>query len=283
MEDSIIGTLILIVTGLVTYKGFKDRVYFDRYAFDVDGILLDRQFDRLLTSGFLHADWLHFGFNMAALLSFSYSLEIGFGPLKLLGLYFFSLIAGSLLALYVHRNHGDYRAIGASGAVSGVILAYIVLYPDATMLSQIFRPNGIPVWVVGAIYMIISIFGIKYQKDNIGHEAHLGGAIAGVLLVAALNPVVALDHWWVVLLLVVPTLIFLILIIRNPRVLMIDNYWGEEVHRLKNTRLTGKRQLSRREKSEELDRLLDKIATQGFDSLSRKEKRRLEELKDDLR
>ena len=128
ISQGIVGTLILIFTGLVTYLGLSRSSYQNEYKLDVDKILIDKQYYRLLPSGFLHVGWLHFAFNMGALLSFSFSLELVFGIKNFLLVYFLSLLGGNLFALYVHRNHGDYTAVGASGAVSGVISSFICNY-----------------------------------------------------------------------------------------------------------------------------------------------------------
>ena len=277
---SLFGTIILILAGLVTYKGFRDRAYFERYVFAVDPILVDRQYYRLFSSGFLHGGWLHFGFNMIALLSFSDSLELTYGFGKLCLLYFASLIGGSLLALYIHRNHGDYRAVGASGAISGVILSYVVLEP-AREIGFIFIPISFKCWILGLLFIVISIFGIKHQRDNIGHEAHLGGGIIGVLLTPLLAPSFEPVNWWMMLAIILPVGLFLILIIRNPAVLMIREYWGENVHGLKNT-FKNQAPTSSSDRQAELDDLLDKIRQKGYKSLSQKERNRLNELKDEM-
>ena len=168
--SSTIGTIILIITALVTYKGFKDFQYRDKYIFHVDAILRKKEYGRLFSSGFLHANWIHFGFNMIALISFSLSLEIVFGIPWFIFIYVISLLGGSLLSLYIHRNHGDYRALGASGAISGIVLSSIILFPDSK-ISFIFIPIGFSSWIFGLLFILISIFGIKSQTDNIGHEA----------------------------------------------------------------------------------------------------------------
>ena len=271
-QSSIIGTLLLIITGLISYKGFRDEAFLDRYCFQIDGILLDRQMDRMISSGFLHSGWFHFGFNMIALLSFSFSLELLFGPAKLLIIYMLSLLGGSLLSLYIHRNHGDYSALGASGAISGVIFSSIILYPN-NVLSFVIIPVEIKAWILGVLFVIISIIGIKSDKGNIGHDAHLGGALTGIIITMILEPTMALSNWWIVLLLLVPTLAFLILIIRNPNVLMIWSYWGEDAYQWK-TKIMGKE----KSRQEELDELLEKIKKKGYDNLSRKEKDRLKDL-----
>jgi membrane associated rhomboid family serine protease len=277
MEDaSVIGTLLLIVTGIITYKGFRDEAFFERYLFEVDPILIDGERDRLISSGFLHSGWFHFGFNMIALLSFTYSMEMIYGFWKLLLMYFASMLGGSLLALYIHRNHGDYRAVGASGAISGIIFSSIILFPDSE-ISFVILPVSLSSWLFGLLFVLVSIFGIKNQSGNIGHEAHLGGALTGIVLTLFLDPVASWENRWIVLLLLAPTLAFLSLVIRNPAVLLIRNYWGEHLRDFFESP-----PVTREDKEAELDRLLAKIKRTGFDGLSSQEKRRLQELRDEL-
>lgn len=280
MEGNIIGTILLIFTGLFTYKGLRDPFFKDDYVFDVDKILLDKEYKRLISAGFLHANWFHFAFNMFALLSFGGSVELFFGTIPFLILYFASMIGGNLLALYIHRNHGDYRALGASGAISGVIFASIVLFPDGS-ISLFLLPIHIKSWIFGILFVLISVLGIKSQRDNIGHEAHLGGAIIGVLLTPLFAPSFLEIKWWVIAVILIPVIAFLILIIRNPAVLMIDKYWGENADMLKEW--TQKRPDTKRSREEELDDLLDKIQRSGMNSLSKKEKDRLKELTNDFK
>lgn len=280
MEDaSVIGTLLLIVTGIITYKGFRDNAFFERYLFEVDRILMDGERDRLITSGFLHSGWFHFGFNMIALLSFTYSMEMIYGFWKLLLMYFACLFGGSLLSLYLHRQHGDYRAVGASGAISGIIFSSIILFPGSE-ISFVILPISMPSWVFGILFVLVSIFGIKNQGDNIGHEAHLGGALTGIILTLFLDPVASWESRWIVLLLLAPTVAFLWLVIRHPAALILRHYWGDSFQHMRA--LFESTPLTREEKEAELDRLLAKIKRDGFDGLSRQEKRRLQELRDEL-
>lgn len=280
MEGTIIGTILLIFTGLFTYKGLRDPYFMEDYLFDVDKILLDKEYKRLLTSGFLHANWFHFAFNMYALLSFGDTIELLFGVGPFLILYFASMIGGNLLALYIHRNHGDYRALGASGAISGVVFASIVLFPNSS-IGLFLLPFHIKSWVFGVLFILISVWGIKSQRDNIGHEAHLGGAIIGVLLTPLFTPSFLNINWWIIIAILIPTTAFLILIVKNPAVLMINKYWGENVESIKNW--TQKRPETQRSREEELDDLLDKIRKTGMRSLNKKEKERLEELTNDFK
>ena len=286
--SSSLGIIILIFTGLTTYKAFIDKEYMDRYIFDVDRILIDKEYVRLVSSGFLHANWIHFGFNMIALTSFAMSVEHYFGPFNFLLIYFASLIGGDLLALFIHRNHGDYRSLGASGAISGIVMAAIILYPEGE-ISFIFLPFGISSWIFGLLFVVISIFGIKSQTGNIGHDAHLGGALVGVLMTLIIKPSVLVDSGWVIVLILVPIIIFLYLIIYHPAFLLVDDYFGLktgnrfEIRRMGSSKIKTKKRkpASSKEINEAvLNRLLDKINKTGMESLSAKEKKQLEWLRD---
>ena len=282
-DSGVIGTLLLLIIAATTYKGFQDSKYFEDNAFEIDPILIGKEYKRLFTSGFLHANWWHFGFNMIALTAFSWSLEREFGILKFLFIYFASLLGGSLLSLYVHRNHGDYSAIGASGAISGVIFSSILLFPSSP-IHIIFMPEefGIPGWLFGLLFIAISIFGIKSQKGNIGHDAHLGGALTGALITLFFIPFENIN-WWAFAALTIPTIAFLVLIIRNPTVLMVEGYWGEEINSIKNIGKKKKKpKKTIRDKQAELDLLLEKIGKSGLDSLTREEKERLDRLTNEL-
>ncbi len=275
-ETGTIGTLLAVFILLSSYKGFQDRSFTEEYIFDVDRILINKEYRRLITSGFLHGGWFHLIFNMIALLSFSREIENLFGIPYYLLLYFLSLIGGNLLSLYIHRNHGDYRAVGASGAISGVVFASVVLMPESK-ISFILIPIEFSSWIFGLMFILVSIFGIKSQSDNIGHEAHLGGAIIGILLTVALYPVVLEHNLWVVAMLLIPAILFILLLIRNPNILIIDNYWGEGLAKFKEN-LANRQVEEELDPEEELNALLEKIRKGGMNSLSSKERSRLDQL-----
>src|SRR4051812_40615562 len=100
MEIGIVGLCIIIVNLYVSYRGLKDHSFFDRYSFQVDEILVRKDYKRLITSGFLHVSWLHLGFNMFSLYAFSGALEAVLSPIKFLLVYMVSLIGGNLFSLY---------------------------------------------------------------------------------------------------------------------------------------------------------------------------------------
>src|SRR5205085_7101779 len=121
---------IILANGLVSYQGLRNYHYFDKYSFQVDEILLGKDYKRLVTSGFLHVSWTHLIFNMITFYCFSYGLEATLGATKFLMIYFGSLLGGNLLSLFIHRHHHDYSAVGASGAISGLVFASIALFPE---------------------------------------------------------------------------------------------------------------------------------------------------------
>lgn len=141
----------------------------------------------MFTSGFLHADWMHLGFNMYALYLFGKYVTVNFGMIYFLIIYFGSLLTGSLYSLHQHKSKPHYSAIGASGAVSGIVFSAIMLYPDMSLIMFPI-PLPLPGYVFGVGYLLYSIYGMKNQLGNVGHSAHLGGAMGGYILTLLLKP-----------------------------------------------------------------------------------------------
>ena len=157
MNDiGLIGFILLLANFLFSYKGFNNPQVFEAHKFEVDSILFNKDFKRLVCSGFLHVNWMHLIFNMLSLYAFSILLENMLGGLNFTLLYLTSLVGGNLLALFVHREHGSYSAVGASGAVCGVIFASIALFPGMKV-GTFFLPFEFPGWLFGLLYVIISI------------------------------------------------------------------------------------------------------------------------------
>jgi membrane associated rhomboid family serine protease len=177
---------IIVITGIFSFVGFGNQSFVERFIFCPEYILRDKQGYRLVTSAFLHADWRHLIFNMYSFYAFGRHIELWLGVTPLLAIYFASIVGGSLLSLFLHRHH-VYRAYGASGGVSGIIYAYIFLFPGSG-IYMLPLPFPIPAWIYAIAYLLLSFYGIKRAADNIGHDAHLGGAIIGLLTATALYP-----------------------------------------------------------------------------------------------
>jgi len=199
--------ILIIVNVIASIKGFSDRLFFDKYKFQIGAINRGEKI-RMLTSGFLHVDYLHLILNMYVLYFFA-PIIIGLGVVKFLIIYFGSLIAGSLLTLAFHKNELYYSAVGASGAVAGIIYSSILLNP--TMNLMIFPlPIPIPGYIFGIGYILYSIYGMKKKLGNIGHTAHLGGAIGGFALTLLVYPEVFFRSTFTVLILGVPIVLLLL-------------------------------------------------------------------------
>ena len=176
--------VIMAITAVVSFKGFNDLAFFRKYEFHIGSIRAGQQY-RMITSAFLHADIGHLAFNMLTLYFFAPVVYSYLGNFSFVVVYFGSLIAGSLLTLLFHKNDYSYRAIGASGAVIGVLYSAILLQPDMN-LYLFFIPIPIPAYLFGIGYLLYSIYGMKAKRDNIGHTAHFGGAIgAGLAAIGA--------------------------------------------------------------------------------------------------
>ncbi len=270
-------TLVLVIAnGIFSYRGFRSRRFFDSHIFWVGKILDKKEYTRIFTSGFLHANWGHLIFNMFALYSFSIGVGAVFGFIKFVIIYFASLAAGNLLALLIHREDSDYRAVGASGAVCGVIFASILLFPDSSV-SFLFLPLAIPSWLFGIGFVLVSIYGIRSRLGNIGHEAHLGGAITGVIVTSLFNPALLQGSIYLAASLVVPSLVFLFLMVRHPNLIRLKTAYGS---RKKKKQDDERRKLELLQ--EEVHYLLDKVNEKGYENLNWKEKRRLKKLSKEI-
>ncbi|SFF48404.1 rhomboid family intramembrane serine protease [Thermoflexibacter ruber] len=265
--------ILITVTILTSWQGFRNYAYFDRYLFEVEKIIIDKQFYRLLSAGFLHTNWLHLIFNMVSLYVFSVGVGHILGVVNFFTVYFGSMLIGNLLALYIHRQHEDYSAVGASGAVSGVIFSSVCFMPQAE-IGFYFIPYTIPAWAFGLFFVLVSIYGIKKQADNIGHEAHLGGALAGIIISIFLSPHLLKLNYLPILIMLVPIIIFLLLIALYPTFLLLPNHWSIT----KTTKETVKTNYDDLDDETALNELLEKVSAVGYYNLTKQEKKKLEEL-----
>lgn len=208
IDPNLLLYLLIGITVFVSYRGFNNYSFFEQYKFQVTRILNGDKI-RLLSSGFLHADWIHLILNMYVLYIFGKIVIYRFGDLPFLLVYFGSLLAGSLYSLYYHKREPYYSAIGASGAVSGVVFSCILLYPEME-LNLMFIPIGIPGYIFGVLYLLYTIYGMKKQLGNIGHSAHLGGAIGGYALTLIIAPWILKTNLIFVIALAIPILILLL-------------------------------------------------------------------------
>ncbi|GJQ06540.1 rhomboid family intramembrane serine protease [Capnocytophaga cynodegmi] len=185
MGNLSLATLVIIIANvLFSMQGFKDYSFFNKYKFGIREVQRG-EYMRMITSGFLHADWQHLIFNMITLFFFTDVVIAYAGITHFVLVYVLSLILGNLFALFFHRNEPYYTAVGASGAVTGILYASILFNPQMLIIVFVIP---MPAYIFGIGYLLYSIYGMKSRTDNIGHSAHFGGAVGGLIYALAYQP-----------------------------------------------------------------------------------------------
>lgn len=192
-----ITTVLVAATVLVSWLAFNNRKLLDRLILWPPAIDRQRQYDRLLTHGFIHADWMHLAFNMITLWSFGAVVErvlvARIGALGFVGFYLSAIVVAILPSYLRHLHDARYRSLGASGGVSAVLFASILFNPWSKLI--IFPiPLPIPAILFAVLYVAYSIWMDRRGGDNINHSAHLVGGAYGVAFTLLAVPG-ALNHF----------------------------------------------------------------------------------------
>ncbi len=210
-----IATIAIIgATSIVSIMGFSNRRLVERCLFSVGAVIRNKELYRLFTSQFIHAGWGHLLFNMISLYSFGAIVERHFGSLFLAALYFCGALCGDLVALAIKRKNPGYAAVGASGAVCAVIFASIFLLPGGSVYVMLI-PVPIPSWIYALIFMAVSLYGMGRESSMIGHEAHVGGALAGIAWAVVFDPSVLARDYILLAALTVPVVVLLVYYVRR--------------------------------------------------------------------
>ena len=273
--------LILLVTAGVSIFAFQRRDIGERLMFKPTEILRDKQFERMVSSGLIHADWAHLGWNSLSFYLFGRNIEAVYGPVTLVTVYLTSIIGGSILSLIVHRHDVDYRALGASGGVCGVLFASIFLLPNSS-IGFLWFPVAIPAYLYALIFLVTSFIKHRHKSDNIGHDAHLGGAVVGLLVATVMYPHMVFAEPWMFAIVLLLSIGVLVVLIRDPAQLL--EFRLTEGSRPKSSQRYQRydEARERREKMEQIDRLLDKVAARGIGSLSSAERKKLDRLSKEI-
>ncbi|RKZ15329.1 rhomboid family intramembrane serine protease [bacterium] len=187
MESTPLTLLFILVTGAVSVAAFSRPTLLSTLLLDARQVEARGERWRMLTSGFVHANFFHLFVNMFSFWSFGGVIEQVFGPALLAAIYIGGILGGSLLALVVHRGE-NYRALGASGGVCAVIFASVLIMPGSSIYLFLI-PFPIPAQVFAFLFLGWTWFGMRRRgADGIGHDAHFAGALVGVLVVLLRAP-----------------------------------------------------------------------------------------------
>ena len=177
-----VATIVASLAGLYAKPAIIEASLFRPYWF-----LRRRQYATIVTSGFVHADLPHLIFNMVTFYFFAFPLEKQIGSLRFALLYFLGLVVSDLGTYFKHRNDQGYASLGASGAISAVLFAALVYFPWMKLFI-IPIPLPIPAPLFAVAYVAYSWWSAKQARGRINHDAHLGGALFGVVFVALTDP-----------------------------------------------------------------------------------------------
>ena len=190
--QSIVTFALIAVTVFVSWRAFNDRRLLDRLILWPPAVDRHRQYDRLVTHGFIHADAQHLLFNMITLFFFGRAIEPVFvdriGMLGFAAFYLSAIVMAIMPTYFRHQKDAGYRSLGASGAVSAVLFSFILFAPWS-LIFVFFLP--VPAIVYAALYVGYSIWMDRRGGDNVNHSAHLWGAAYGVLFTVLMEPRVA--------------------------------------------------------------------------------------------
>ncbi|MCH1914624.1 rhomboid family intramembrane serine protease [Leptospira noguchii] len=185
-----ITLLICLLTFAISIWCFVSEEKLDKFILSPYRLNRNKNYYTLLTSGFIHADWMHLIFNMVSFYSFGKNLEMTVGPIWFVLFYLGTILITSVISWRKNLDNPHYSTLGASGGVCGVLFATILFYPDLS-LYMMFIPIPIPGAIYAVLYLVYTYFSSKgAAADGINHDAHLWGALCGIAFALLLEPTI---------------------------------------------------------------------------------------------
>jgi membrane associated rhomboid family serine protease len=181
-----VASFIFAITLITSLMAFSNENLYGKLILNPYDVSRGRRVYTIITSGLIHKDWNHLFFNMLSYYFFAFQLEAILGHWQFALLYFLTLILSDLPSIQKHKEDMWYNSLGASGAISAIIFSYIMFDPKASM-GLLFIPIPIPAYIFGILYLVYCHFASKHARDNVNHDAHLFGALSGIIITIALN------------------------------------------------------------------------------------------------
>lgn len=187
LTEAPVASVIFAITIIVTLIAFSNEAFYSRLILQPYNVARGSYLYTLITSGFIHKDWMHLFFNMLTYYFFAFPLEAQLGHWQFGLLYMLSLILSDLPSVVKHKNDLWYRSLGASGAISAVVFSAILFNPMSKMMI-LPLPIPIPAILFGVLYLIYCSYASKQERGTINHDAHLFGALSGIMITVLLLP-----------------------------------------------------------------------------------------------
>jgi membrane associated rhomboid family serine protease len=182
-----VAVIIMVVTIGASLFAFSNEKYYNKWMFQPYYVARGEDVYTIFTSALIHRDWMHLIFNMASYSFFAFRLEVQFGHWQFAVLYILSMVLSDVSTLIKHKDNAWYRSLGASGAVSAVVFSAILFNPLDEM-GLIMLPVMIPAYIFGILYLIYCHFASRHARDHVNHDAHLFGALSGIVITIILRP-----------------------------------------------------------------------------------------------
>jgi membrane associated rhomboid family serine protease len=182
-----VASIIFAFTLVTSLYAFYDQSLYGKFMLHPYSVSKGNKVFTLITSGLIHADWMHLFFNMFTFYAFAFTLEQMMGSWQFGLMYFLSLILSDLPTVFKHKDDFHYNSLGASGAISAVLFSYILFNP-LSKIYIMFIPIGIPAVAFGGLYLIYCVYASKNSRDNINHDAHFFGALTGLIFTVIFVP-----------------------------------------------------------------------------------------------
>ncbi|KQM79070.1 peptidase [Pedobacter sp. Leaf216] len=182
-----VASVIFVFTIITSLYAFYDHSIYGKFMLHPYTVSKGQNVYTLITSGLVHADWMHLFFNMFTFYAFAFTLERLMGSWQFGLLYFLGLILSDLPTVIKHKDNFNYNSLGASGAISAVLFSYILFNPMSKIYIM-FIPIGIPAVVFGILYLIYCAYASRNSRDHINHDAHFFGALTGLIFTIIFVP-----------------------------------------------------------------------------------------------
>lgn len=180
-----VASIIFVFTLITSIYAFNDHQLFGKFMLHPYSVAKGNKLYTFITSGLIHADWMHLFFNMFTFFFFAFKLEATIGHWQFALLYIVSLILSDIPTAIRHKNDYRYSSLGASGAISAILFSYILFEP-LSLIGVMFIP--MPAILFGVLYLFYCMYMSKNSRDSINHDAHFFGALTGLILTVILVP-----------------------------------------------------------------------------------------------